>query len=58
MEKYKCPCGYIYDPETGCWEYGIPPGTTFETLPDDWFCPWCGYEKEYFHKYIEKEDIL
>ena len=52
MDKYKCPCGYVYDPENGCVEYGIPPGTAFEDLPGDWLCPWCGYEKEYFKKLI------
>jgi rubredoxin len=50
MDKYECPCGYIYDPEEGYIEMNIPPETSFEDLPDDWVCPKCGAEKEYFEK--------
>ncbi|MBW2466010.1 MAG: rubredoxin [Deltaproteobacteria bacterium] len=50
MDKYECPCGYIYDPEEGDYENGVEPGTPFEDLPDDWVCPQCGAEKEYFYK--------
>ncbi len=49
MKKYNCtPCGYIYDPEVGDPDHGIPAGTPFEDLPEDWCCPECGAEKEYF----------
>jgi rubredoxin len=49
MEKYVCgPCGYIYDPEVGDPDNGIAAGTPFADLPDDWTCPECGAEKEYF----------
>ncbi len=41
-------CGYIYDPEKGDSDAGIPPGTAFEDLPDDWECPNCGAPKEDF----------
>ena len=45
-EKYVCPdCGYIYDPEVGDPEHGIPPGTAFEDLPDNWECPYCALAK-------------
>lgn len=50
MSQYECPCGYIYDPTEGDSETGIEPGTAFEDLPDDWVCPKCGAEKEYFEK--------
>lgn len=50
MEKYECPCGYIYDPAIGDAESSVAPGTAFEDLPDDWTCPQCGAEKEYFEK--------
>lgn len=50
MSKYKCPCEYVYDPEIGDPENGVPPGTPFDKLPADWVCPWCGAEKEYFEK--------
>jgi len=49
MEKYTCiVCNYVYDPETGDPVSGIPPGTPFEELPDDWVCPDCGADKEFF----------
>ena len=49
MKKYLCvPCGYIYDPETGDPDGGIPPGTAFEDIPDDWVCPVCFVTKDYF----------
>lgn len=49
MKKYVCiPCGYVYDPEAGDPDSGIAPGTPFESLPDDWVCPWCGASKDDF----------
>ena len=51
MEKWKCSvCDYEYDPVQGDTKGGIPPGTAFEDLPDDWFCPNCGVGKEFFEK--------
>ncbi len=50
MEKYQCRCQYIYDPENGDSSQGIPPGTPFEKLPDNWVCPLCGLEKKFFVK--------
>jgi len=51
MEKYKCTvCGYIYDPEKGDEDGGIPPNTPFNKLPDDWVCPTCGAPKDMFEK--------
>ena len=41
-------CGYIYDPEIGDPDHSIDPGTTFDELPDSWFCPVCSVSKEYF----------
>jgi len=41
-------CGFIYDPEEGDPDGGIPPGTAFEDIPDDWFCPVCGARKRDF----------
>lgn len=50
MDIYVCSvCGYEYDPEIGIPEDGIPPGTSFEELPEDWVCPVCGAEKEAFN---------
>ncbi len=42
-------CGYEYDPAKGDPAKGIPPGTPFEDLPDDWECPVCGSPKTVFH---------
>lgn len=51
MNRYQCThCSYIYDPETGDPEGGIPPKTAFEDLPDDWVCPQCESGKEFFEK--------
>ena len=51
MKKYRCTaCGYIYDPENGDPDNGIPAGTPFEELPDDWVCPICGVEKNMFEE--------
>jgi len=49
MQKYECPCGYVYDPAEGDVDNGIDPGTPFEQLPDAWVCPKCGAEKEHFY---------
>jgi len=47
--KYECQvCGHIYDPATGDEKGGIPPGTPFENIPEDWSCPVCGTRKSDF----------
>ena len=49
MKKYECTiCQYIYDEEIGEPENGIPAGTRFEDLPDDYMCPPCGVGKDLF----------
>ncbi len=50
MDKYECPCGYVYDPAAGDPENGIAPGTAFEDIPEDWKCPVCGLGKDAFTK--------
>lgn len=43
MSRYLCDsCGYIYDEEAGHPREGFPPGTSWDEVPDDWFCPDCG----------------
>jgi rubredoxin len=45
MTRYRCRlCGYIYSPHRGEPHNGIPAGTPFEDLPDDYVCPICGME--------------
>lgn len=49
MKKYRCNvCGYIYDPEIGDPDGGVAAGTAFENIPDAWFCPVCGVDKNDF----------
>jgi rubredoxin len=51
MEKWQClACPYIYDPAVGDPENGVPAGTKFEDIPDDWACPVCGVPKTQFAK--------
>ena len=49
MKKYECMmCGWIYDEALGDPDEGIAPGTTWEDIPEDWYCPDCGASKEDF----------
>jgi len=51
MEKFKCNvCGYEYDPAKGDPENGIPAGTPFEKLPENWVCPVCQVGKDNFER--------
>jgi len=53
LREYQCvACSYIYDPAIGDPEGGIPPGTAFEDIPDDWVCPVCGATKDMFEKKV------
>lgn len=46
-------CGFVYDPDDGDPDGGIPPGTSFDEIPDSWFCPVCGARKADFEPYSE-----
>jgi rubredoxin len=49
MQQYSCKvCNYVYDPEEGDPDSGVPAPTTFKELPEDWVCPVCGAEKDEF----------
>lgn len=49
LQPWVCTCcGYLYDPELGDPDRGIPPGTRFEDLPDTWACPLCSALKKAF----------
>lgn len=44
-KRYKCRlCGYIYSPLRGEPQHGIPAGTEFDDLPEDYVCPLCGFQ--------------
>ncbi|HPE54759.1 MAG TPA: rubredoxin [Bacteroidales bacterium] len=48
-DKYICTiCAFVYDPEVGDEAMGIPPGTPFEDLPEDYTCPICAAAKSMF----------
>ncbi len=54
MEKFECTvCDYIYDPEAGDPDSGVPRDTAFEELPDDWLCPVCSVPRSDF---VPQED--
>jgi len=46
-------CGFVYDEAAGLPQHGIPPGTRFETFPEDWTCPECGSPKGSFEVMTE-----
>lgn len=51
LSSYTCSiCGFRYNPEEGDPTMGVPPGTSFEDLPEDYKCPICNAGKEYFTK--------
>lgn len=40
--RFQCPaCGYTYDEKIGDSDEGFPAGTSWDAIPDDWFCPDC-----------------
>ena len=50
MEKYICPCGYVYNEELGDPDSGVVANTRWEDVPEDWVWPWCGLGKDAFEK--------
>jgi len=46
---YDCTaCFFSYSEIDGLPSHGIPPGTPFSDIPDDWICPDCGLDKTFF----------
>ena len=43
-------CGHVYDEAEGCPDDGIPAGTVWQDVPEDWCCPTCGAEKSDFEQ--------
>ncbi|WP_420427501.1 rubredoxin [Algiphilus sp.] len=41
-------CGFVYDEAEGLPADGIPPGTAWEDVPEDWICPDCAAPKSDF----------
>jgi rubredoxin len=49
MKSYQCVvCGFIYDENVGMPEDGVPAGTRWNDIPDNWECPDCGVSKADF----------
>ena len=49
LRAWRCgACGYVYSEVAGLPDEGIPPGTRWEDIPEDWVCPDCGSGKEDF----------
>ena len=47
MKKWQCFfCSYIYAEALGAPAEGIPAGTRWEDVSDEWICPECGATKE------------
>lgn len=48
-KRYICLiCAYVYDEEKGAPDEGIPAGTKWEDVSEDWVCPDCGAGKDEF----------
>jgi rubredoxin len=48
-KKFICSaCGFVYDEAEGDPDSGIPPGTRWEDISEEWVCPECGVDKSYF----------
>lgn len=46
FKRFQCQsCGFVYDEVDGLPDEGIPPGTRWADVPEDWCCPQCGTEK-------------
>ena len=41
-------CGFVYDEAAGLPSQGIPPGTRWTDVPEDWVCPDCSARKADF----------
>jgi rubredoxin len=49
VRKWQClVCSFIYEEALGLPDDGIPAGTSWDDIPDDWACPECGVGKEDF----------
>ena len=49
-KKYNClTCDLTYDEALGWPDEGIPAGTLWEDVPEDWTCPDCSASKEDFY---------
>ena len=53
MKTYLCVvCGFVYDESAGRPEDGIPAGTLWSAVAEDWACPECGVAKSDFEMVV------
>ena len=51
MSRYVCgACGCAYEEEKGDESQGVPAGTPFDALPNEWACPECGSTQDLFEE--------
>jgi rubredoxin len=49
FQRWECVlCGFTYDEALGLPQDGIPPGTRWDQMPEDWTCPDCAAVKSDF----------
>ncbi|MHB8254100.1 MAG: rubredoxin [Acidiferrobacter sp.] len=49
LKVYMCViCGFLYEEKKGLPEHGLPAGTRWEDVPENWTCPDCGAAKDEF----------
>ena len=49
MKQWQCIfCGFFYDESVGLPAEGLPPGTRWADISEDWVCPECGAAKADF----------
>ena len=57
--QYLCrACGWIYDERLGDPDGGLPAGTRFEDISDDWQCPLCGVTKRDFEPFVSRNTVI
>ena len=37
---------------------GLPAGTRFEDIPEDWECPLCGVTKRDFEPFVSRDEVV
>jgi rubredoxin len=52
FKQYVCIiCNHVYDEAAGDPSAGLPPGTRWASVPDNWVCPDCGVGKADFEEF-------
>lgn len=45
-------CAWVYEEDVGAPDHGLPAGTRFADIPEDWYCPECGVTKADFEPLV------